>query len=139
MHEIYRNHQGPGNIPKREMWELHTHLSEDRFDLLELVDECDDEDVILKKFGTACYPEHGLPLLLFLAANHGFAPAPTLLANANAGGDNVHRGAVLGMLVGAASGEEFPQHLKDGLADAAQLDAEIGAFVEVAAAGGVVF
>jgi ADP-ribosyl-[dinitrogen reductase] hydrolase len=134
MHETYRRHHGPGNIPNREMWELHTHLSEDRFDLQKLVTDCDDEDVVLRKFGTACYPEHGLPLALFLAANHGFEPEAALLANANAGGDNVHRGAVLGLLVGAAV-DEFPEHLKAGLADAEALEEEINAFAEVATSG----
>lgn len=34
-----------------------------------------------------------------------------VLANANSGGDNVHRGMILGLLAGAAN-EEIPVHLK---------------------------
>jgi ADP-ribosyl-[dinitrogen reductase] hydrolase len=136
LHEMYSKHHGPGNIPRRQMWELHTDLSEEGFDLGRLTAENGVDEVVLKKFGTVCYPEHGLPLLLFLAAKHGFAPEPALLANTNAGGDNVHRGAVLGLLVGAATGDgEFPSHLRDGLADAKAIGEEIDAFCQVAEIG----
>lgn len=131
LNKIYRDHEGPGNIPDREMWELHTRLSDDPFDLAELVEDKEDDDVILKKFGTACYPEHGLPLLLFLAANHTGDCEKALLADANAGGDNVHRGAILGLLVGAAC-DNFPEYLKNGLADSGEIADEIAAFSEVA-------
>lgn len=89
--------------------------------------------MILEKFATACYPEHGLPLLLYFAARHNFDPEAALLASANAGGDNVHRNAALGLLVGAATDKEsFPQHLKTGLRDAAALEGEISAFAALA-------
>ena len=136
LHESYVAHRGPGNIPHREMWELHTDLSGEPFDLGALVSRCDVEDVVLKKFGTVCYPEHGLPLLLYLAAKQEFEVEPALLANTNAGGDNVHRGAVLGLLLGAAQEEgAFPAHLREGLADAELIAGEIAAFAEVAATG----
>ena len=135
MFALYRQSRGPGNIPHRDMWQLHTDLSEQPFELAKLAAENSEEDVVLKQLGTACYPEHGLPLLLFLAAKHGFDPAASLLANANAGGDNVHRGAVLGLMVGAATEGEFSAELRDGLADASEIEAEIEGFVEVAAAG----
>ena len=102
-------------------------LSEEGFDLADWVGRFTDSDVVQKKLGTVCYPEHGLPLLLFLAANHGYRVEDTLLANTNAGGDNVHRGAVLGMLLGAAEKNDFPEHLKHGLADQVELAEEIGA------------
>ncbi len=54
----------------------------------------------------------------------------------NAGGDNVHRNAVLGLLVGATT-ESFPEHLREGLSDAEALQHEIDAFVEVTASGDV--
>ncbi len=127
----YREHQGPGNIPHREMWELHTDLSEEPFDLPQLAADHKVEDVVRKKFGTVCYPEHGLPLLLFLAAKHDFELEAALLANANAGGDNVHRGAVLGLLVGAAS-DDVPSHLREGLAETDAIGNEIDAFAKIA-------
>lgn len=52
-----------------------------------------------------------------------------LLANANTGGENVHRGIVLGALLGAEVGEKaIPEHLKTGLKDFADIQKEIKAF-----------
>lgn len=52
-----------------------------------------------------------------------------MLANANCGGENVHRGCVLGALLGAYHGEKsIPSHLKDGLHDSAAIRKEIEAF-----------
>ena len=127
---MYREHRGPVNIPKREMWELHTDLSETPYDLKALAERSEDE-VIYKMFGTVCYPEHGLPLLLFQAAKHDFSPESALLANANAGGDCVHRGAILGLITGAAN-DYFPSHLREGLADGEAIEKEIEGFVKIA-------
>ena len=54
-----------------------------------------------------------------------------LLANANAGGDNVHRGMVLGILLGAAN-LELAEYLKRGLIAFAELQTEIDAFSDIA-------
>ena len=62
-----------------------------------------------------------LPLLLYLARKHDFDLRAALLANANVGGDNVHRGMILGMLVGAAEDGGLPPDLRNGLAAADQL------------------
>jgi len=52
-----------------------------------------------------------------------------LLANANCGGENVHRGIVLGALLGAQVGESaIPEHFKSGLKDSAAIAQEIDAF-----------
>jgi len=52
-----------------------------------------------------------------------------LLANANTGGENVHRGIVLGALLGAATGEAaIPEHLKSGLKDYERIREEVEAF-----------
>jgi len=82
----------------------------------------------------ACYPEHGLPLLLYLAKNHNLDVETTLLANANAGGDNVHRGMILGLIVGAAS-DERPEHLLHGLIAFEELQKEIEEFSDIALSG----
>jgi ADP-ribosyl-[dinitrogen reductase] hydrolase len=129
----YREHEGPGNILKDKMRRLHMELTEDPFDVERLAREPEDE-VVLKIFATACYPEHGLPLLLYQAARHKFDVEASLLANANAGGDNVHRGMILGMIVGAAN-KETPEHLMKGLADYDELKKEIDAYAEIAANG----
>jgi ADP-ribosylglycohydrolase len=86
---------------------------------------------------TACYPEHGLPLLLYLAENNSLDVEASLLANANAGGDNVHRGMVLGLIVGAAH-DELPDDLRQGLVDCEDLQSEIDAFADVALSGNAI-
>ncbi len=135
LQKIYRDHKGPSNIPDQEMWELHTRLSEEGMNPVAWAEKFDDADVVQKKLGTVCYPEHGVPLLLFLAVKHGFDVEGALLANTNAGGDNVHRGAILGLLLGAAEKNDFPEHLKNGLADQGELAEEIGAFAQLAVKG----
>ena len=134
---LYRNHRGPGNIPKQKMWELHTLLVDAPYEVDRLVREDSDSTVINQLFATACYPEHGLPLLLYFARAHNMDVESALLANANAGGDNVHRGMVLGILVGAAN-KELPEHLKRGLIAFDELQTEIEAFSEIALNGNAI-
>ena len=131
---IYRDHNGPGNIPADRTWRLHTELSDSEFDVEAMVRERREREVTRKQFASACYPEHGLPMLLFLAVRHEFDPEKALIANANAGGDNVHRGMLLGMLVGAAA-EKMPESLVRGLADHTALQEEIGAYADLASTG----
>jgi hypothetical protein len=134
LYAAYRDHQGPGNIPPQKMWAFHTGLVDVPYDLDRLLRESSEPDVINHVFATACYPEHGLPLLLYFAKAHNMDVASSLLANANAGGDNVHRGMVLGMLVGAAN-LEVPEHLKHGLIAFEELEPEIEAFSDIALSG----
>ena len=93
-----------------------------------------EQSVIRTELGTICYVEHGLPMMFFLAAHEGYNLRKTLLLNVNAGGDNVNRGMPLGLLMGAAAGE-IPKDLREGLADAKQLESEIEAFAEIAVNG----
>ena len=83
----------------------HASCQRASYEVDRLVQEDSEPAVINYLFATACYPEHGLPLLLYFAKAHNVDVESALLANANAGGDNVHRGMVLGILVGAASKE----------------------------------
>ena len=54
-----------------------------------------------------------------------------LLANANVGGENVHRGSILGAVLGARAGVgELPPKLISGLHDSEDLKKEIDDFVE---------
>ena len=133
----YRDHQGPGNIPKREMWKFHTLLVDAPYEVDRLVREHSEPEVINRLFATACYPEHGLPLLLYFAKTHNVDVESALLANANAGGDNVHRGMVLGILVGAAY-KELPEYLKQGLIAFDELQTEIEAFSDIALSGNAI-
>ena len=127
----YRQANGPGNIPSEEMWRLHTRLEDIPMDIPRLLDEIGEEALTRNRLATACYPEHGLPMMLYLAVRHDFDLEAALLANANSGGDSVHRGMLLGMLVGAAS-DEVPSSLKIGLLDHDALATEIEAFAELA-------
>jgi ADP-ribosyl-[dinitrogen reductase] hydrolase len=75
-----------------------------------------DDWVIGPKLSTACYVEHSVPAVLYLALKYHRDPEKALVVNTNLGGDNVYRGAVLGALQGAAHGKEgFPQRWADGL------------------------
>jgi len=135
--EAYRKHRGPENISKQEMWALHTKLGETPFDVDGLARDRSEREVVQSLFATACYPEHGLPLLLYLAFKHGFDVENCLLANANAGGDNVHRGMILGLIVGAVSGQ-IPEHLIQGLIARRDLESEIKGFTEIILSGAAV-
>jgi ADP-ribosyl-[dinitrogen reductase] hydrolase len=112
--DMYRSHKGPGNIPRDEMWRLHTDLVH--------------EPVEADRFASACYPEQGFPLMLALARDHEADFNATLLASVNRGGDNVYRTAVLGLLVGAAC-DNIPDELVSGLVETDAIAAEIDAFV----------
>jgi ADP-ribosylglycohydrolase len=75
-----------------------------------------DEKVVGRRFSTACYVEDSVPSVMYLAFKYPNDPETGLIANTNLGGDNVHRGAILGALLGAANGVEgFPSRWIDGL------------------------
>jgi ADP-ribosyl-[dinitrogen reductase] hydrolase len=85
------------------------------FPYLEWLDD-PDEAVVGRRFSTACYVEDSVPSVLYLALKYHDRPEEGLIANTNLGGDNVHRGSVLGALLGAANGlEAFPSRWVDGL------------------------
>jgi len=63
-----------------------------------------DDDVIGRQFSPACYLKDALPATLHLAVKYAGTPGDGLLANVRMGGDNCHRGVVLGTLLGAANG-----------------------------------
>jgi ADP-ribosylglycohydrolase len=57
-------------------------------------------------------------------------PWDALLANANVGGENVHRGSVMGAIFGArASDSNLPSQLKEGLYHYQDIAQEIDDFV----------
>lgn len=133
LYTLYRDHGGPGGIPRAEMWRLHTTFRDEPFEVAQTAQEFVDPRELVTRFATACYPEHGIPLALTIAHQNDYAPHAALVANANAGGDNVHRGMILGLLVGAA--HPVPQDLRDGLSDAEAIAEEIAAFAELVSAG----
>jgi len=128
--KAYADHNGPGNIPKDEMWNIHTEFSDESVDLDALMEEYTEDEILGSVFTTGCYPEQSLPVLMYLLYKNKFNFEASILANANAGGDCVHRGIILGMLAGAAN-EEIPEALKTGLAEYASIEQEIEDFVKV--------
>lgn len=88
----------------------------------------DDRYVVGRMYSPACYITDSWPSVLYLAYKYTAAPEEALLANTNLGGDNVHRGMVLGALLGlmnsAALGDWFHQ-----LAQQTEIDQEINALL----------
>lgn len=61
-----------------------------------------DEKVIGERFSPACYIAEAMPAALYLAWKYHEDFAAGITANAMVGGDNCHRGAVVGSLLGIA-------------------------------------
>ena len=90
-----------------------------------------DQDVIGPIFSPACYIEHSVPSLLYLLAKYKTDAEQALIANSEAGGDNCHRGAILGALLGAAGGTGvFPSRWIEQLHDRTMILEEIENFIE---------
>lgn len=69
-----------------------------------------DLEIVGRKFSPACYIDQAMPASLFLAWKYHENFSEGVTANAMCGGDNCHRGAVVGSLLGAACG--VPKHLR---------------------------
>lgn len=69
--------------------------------------------VVGRILSPACYIQDAFPASLYLAWKYAKDFSGGIIANANLGGDNCHRGAVVGSLLGAANG--IPQQWVDGL------------------------
>ena len=64
-----------------------------------------DREVVGGALSTACYITDAWPAVLYLASRYHKTPLKALQINAEIGGDNVHRGAVLGVLLGLINAE----------------------------------
>ncbi|HIP28291.1 MAG TPA: ADP-ribosylglycohydrolase family protein, partial [Sulfurovum sp.] len=126
----YAEHNGPGNIPKDEMWKIHTDFSDKTVDLDALMKEYSEDEILGSVFTTGCYPEQSLPVLMYLLYKNKFDFKASVLANTNAGGDCVHRGIILGLLAGAAN-DDIPEELKTGLVKYESIKKEIEDFIKV--------
>ena len=79
----------------------------------------------------ACYIDQSFPALLHFAYKYADSPEQAVLANANAGGENVARGSLLGAIMGAAFGMQgWPDWCKDGLYNKAEINEEITQFLK---------
>ena len=81
---------------------------------LEAWAERPDEEVVGGILSPACYLEDSFPASLFLAWKYAEDLEAALVANTNLGGDNCHRGIVVGALVGAG-GAKVPERWAGGL------------------------
>jgi ADP-ribosylglycohydrolase len=89
-----------------------------------------DLDVIGGLLSPACYIDQSFPAVLYLAARYADDFEAALVANTNVGGDNCHRGAVLGAILGAALGyAAIPERWIQGLTARAELVVEIETFI----------
>ncbi len=87
-----------------------------------------DHQVVGHIFSRACYIEDAWPVVLYLAYKYYDDPWQALLVNTNVGGDNVHRGAVLGSLLGLHSdavANDWFEQLKDHKVISQEIDALI--------------
>lgn len=72
-----------------------------------------DEDIIGSVFSPACYIDQAFPAALYLAWKYHDDFDAGIIANAMVGGDNCHRGAVIGSILAAANG--IAPHWLNGL------------------------
>jgi len=72
--------------------------------------------ILGRRYSTACYLDDAMPATYYLALRYAKDPSEGLVENTMAGGDNCHRGAVLGALFGTAYGASaFPEAWREGL------------------------
>jgi ADP-ribosylglycohydrolase len=83
-----------------------------------------DLEIIGGRFSPACYISGAWPGVLYLAYKYAGEPKTALLANTNLGGDNVHRGSVLGVILGLMNADTINEYF-DRLVAQKQISAEI--------------
>lgn len=89
-----------------------------------------DHEVIGGLLSPACYIDQSFPSTLYLAARYHNNFEAGLIANTNLGGDNCHRGAVLGAILGASLGvAAIPKRWINGLSAHVELNDEIEKFI----------
>lgn len=96
-----------------------------RFSARDMVNRSRDDPMV------ACYIDSSFPALLHFAYKYADSTEAAVLACANAGGENVARGSLLGALLGAAHGypDGFPRWALEGLYQRETILQEIQAFL----------
>lgn len=84
-----------------------------------------DSEVLGQKYSIACYIDGAWPGILYLAARYLDNSMQALIANTNLGGDNVHRGAVLGVISALCQDSSQVDHFYHRLVEQQQISAEI--------------
>ena len=76
------------------------------------------DKVLRRIYSTACYLEESMPATFYLALRYAEDAETALIENTMAGGDNCHRGAVLGALLGLSGGPSvLPEAWRSGLVE----------------------
>lgn len=88
-----------------------------------------EREVIGGVLSTACYITDAWPAVLYLACKHHDNPMKALQINAEVGGDSVHRGAVLGVLLGLIKAEAADKTLYTRLTEQASINRAIESLV----------
>lgn len=88
-----------------------------------------DAHIVGRTYSLACYITDSWPSVCYLAAKYHDDDARALLTNTNLGGENAHRGSVLGTLVGLA-GAHYSTPWYSGLTVHTELDAELEQFLD---------
>lgn len=83
-----------------------------------------DIEIVGRMYSPACYISDAWPAVLYFAYRYADNPKKALMANTNVGGDNVHRGFVLGALLGLIHGVEITPWFGE-LTDAKKLNSLI--------------
>lgn len=104
-----------------------TVISGTRIDKLLAADKPDNY-VIGRTYSLACYITDSWPSVCFLAAKYNQDISKALLINTNLGGENAHRGSVLGTLLGMVDGA-FPDNWYQNLTIQPALDFEIDQYL----------
>jgi len=97
---IYRpEDKGAGDYAQRAIRHAASTTVTPSIDKL-LISNTPDNHVIGRLFSSACYISDSWPSVCYLACKYGHEPDKALLKNTNLGGENAHRGAVLGSIAG---------------------------------------
>jgi ADP-ribosylglycohydrolase len=90
----------------------------------------DDTEVIGSRLSSACYIEHSWPATLYLAYKYNDDIKQGLISNTNLGGDNVHRGSLLGVILGLINAQTIEDFYAQ-LVDHDQISEEISNLMEL--------
>jgi len=101
-----------------------------RTNLQKLLDQKKEDSYVLGNlYSLACYISDSWPSVCYLASKYYKNPKKALLKNTNLGGENAHRGSVLGTIIGLAS-NHFDQELYESLTQHKQLEIEINKWLD---------
>ena len=89
----------------------------------------EDAYVVGRLYSLACYITDSWPSVCYLASKYHEDPRKALLINTNLGGENAHRGSVLGTIIGLAS-NTYDEGFYTSLAQHETLDIQINAWLD---------